>query len=121
MNPILETAAILKLEGSNVPEQAALGQVLERIEELNFSVSDIRQQMRTELVRSNNVLANTVNALRAGPRYTGLLSEGVVTSSTLASTGPTGLAGATNALARALAADPSYQPGPPPPEKPKKG
>jgi hypothetical protein len=126
MNPILETAAILKLEGSSVPEQAALGQVLERIEELNLNVSDIRQQMRTELVRSNNLVANTVNALRDGPRYTGLLSEGVVSSSALnvlGSTGPTGVAGvagATNALTGGLAAtNPIYRPATPQP--PKKG
>jgi hypothetical protein len=48
MNPVLEIRAILSLQGSKITEQAAIGQVLERIEDLNLNVSDIRQQMRKE-------------------------------------------------------------------------
>jgi hypothetical protein len=122
MNPILEIAAILSLEGSSIPEQAAIGQVLERIEDLNLNVSDIRQQMRMEAARSNATVA-TINALR----NEGLYRYDGITGPVLNALGPTGVnallsnASPTSVLARVLASDPNYAAATLPSDGPKKG
>lgn len=55
MNPILETVGIVNLENSNIPEKAAIGQLMSMIEGLSYNVQDIQRQMRVDAMRSNSL------------------------------------------------------------------
>jgi hypothetical protein len=53
MNPILETVGIVNLENSNIPEKAAIRQLMSMIEGLSYNILDIQHQMRSDALRSN--------------------------------------------------------------------
>lgn len=59
MNPILETVSIVNLENSNIPEKAAIGQLMSMIEGLSYNVRDIQRQMQLDAIRSSTLGAFT--------------------------------------------------------------
>jgi hypothetical protein len=78
MNPILETLGILNLERSNIPEKAAIGQLMSMVERLSYNVMDIQQQVRLDAIRRplGYVGVNTVGLSSGVGRVIGVAGGG---------------------------------------------
>jgi hypothetical protein len=100
MNPILETVGIINLERSNIPEKAAIGQLMSMVERLSNNVLDIQQQMRMDAARTG--LFMTPSPLKVGGTvFVAGGPTGIVAASGLGvaggTSGASGVAGGGNA------------------------
>jgi hypothetical protein len=88
-NPILETVGIVNLENSNIPEKAAIGQLMGMVEGLNYAIRDIQRQMKLDALRASPAFAGLAN----GPIAVGNFSpNGTPVHSSVSAGGPSGLA-----------------------------